>query len=62
MTAVAQTLAACRAQGRAALIGYLPVGYPDLAGSVDAMRAMVEAGSTSSRSASPTRTRSWTAR
>lgn len=44
MTAVAQTLAACRAQGRAALIGYLPVGYPDLAGSVDAMRAMVEAG------------------
>jgi len=44
VTAVAQTLAACRAQGRAALIGYLPVGYPDLAGSVDAMRAMVEAG------------------
>ena len=30
--------------GRAALIGYLPVGYPDVAGSVQAARTMVEAG------------------
>jgi tryptophan synthase alpha chain len=34
----------CRAEGRAALIGYLPVGYPDVPGSIEAMVAMVEAG------------------
>jgi tryptophan synthase alpha chain len=33
-----------RAEGRAVLVGYLPVGYPDLAASVEAARAMVEAG------------------
>ncbi|WP_372733417.1 tryptophan synthase subunit alpha [Nocardioides sp.] len=33
-----------RAQGRAALIGYLPAGFPDFQGSIDAMRTMVEAG------------------
>lgn len=32
------------ARGGAALVGYLPVGYPDLATSVAAARAMVEAG------------------
>ena len=31
---------ACRAEGRAALIGYLPTGYPDVATSIDAMVAM----------------------
>lgn len=41
---LANTFAAARADGRAALIGYLPAGYPDLAGSVAAVRAMVEAG------------------
>lgn len=41
---VAARIEAIRAQGRAALIGYLPVGYPDVAGSVEAMRAMVEGG------------------
>jgi tryptophan synthase alpha chain len=35
---------ALRAEGRAALIGYFPVGYPDVAGSVAAAVAMVEAG------------------
>jgi tryptophan synthase alpha chain len=35
---------ALRAEGRAALIGYLPVGFPDVAGSVAAATAMVEAG------------------
>ena len=44
MTGVADVLARCRAEGRAALIGYLPVGYPDLPGSIAAMTAMVEAG------------------
>ena len=33
-----------RDSGRAALIGYLPLGFPDVAGSVAAARAMVEAG------------------
>ncbi len=33
-----------RSQGRSALVGYLPAGFPDLTGSVEAMRAMVEAG------------------
>jgi tryptophan synthase alpha chain len=32
------------AGGRAALIGYLPVGYPDVAGSADAVQAMVDGG------------------
>ncbi|NKY39492.1 tryptophan synthase subunit alpha [Cellulomonas septica] len=32
------------APGRAALVGYLPVGFPTLPGSVDAVRAMVDAG------------------
>lgn len=32
------------ANGRAALVGYLPLGYPDLAGSVRAARTMVAAG------------------
>lgn len=32
--------AACRAQDRAALIGYLPTGYPDVSTSIDAMVAM----------------------
>ena len=34
----------CRADDRAALIGYLPTGYPDVRTSVDAMIALVESG------------------
>ena len=30
--------------GRAALVGYLPAGFPDVQGGIDALRAMVEAG------------------
>ena len=33
-----------RADGRAALVGYLPAGYPDVAGAVDALRVMVDSG------------------
>jgi tryptophan synthase alpha chain len=33
-----------RAEGRAALIGYLPVGYPSVDGSIAAIEAMVAAG------------------
>jgi tryptophan synthase alpha chain len=35
---------AIRAEGRAALVGYLPVGFPDVERSVEAARAMVDAG------------------
>jgi tryptophan synthase alpha chain len=31
-------------EGRAALVGYLPAGFPDVSGAVDALRAMVDAG------------------
>jgi tryptophan synthase alpha chain len=33
-----------RADGRSALVGYLPAGFPDVAGAVEALRAMVDAG------------------
>jgi tryptophan synthase alpha chain len=33
-----------RAEGRAALVGYLPAGFPDVPGSVEAMRVMVDEG------------------
>ena len=33
-----------RAQGRAALVGYLPAGFPDVAGAVDALTVMVDSG------------------
>ncbi len=38
------TFESCRKDGRAALIGYLPTGYPDVPTSVDAMIALVESG------------------
>ena len=40
----AATLERCRHAGRAALVGYLPAGFPDLETSVEAFRAMVAAG------------------
>jgi tryptophan synthase alpha chain len=33
-----------RADGRAALVGYLPAGFPDVAGGIEALLAMVDAG------------------
>ena len=33
-----------RADGRAALVGYLPAGFPDVDGGIEALRAMVDAG------------------
>ena len=44
MTGVGDALAKAAADGRAALIGYLPVGYPDVETSIAAMRAMVDGG------------------
>lgn len=40
----ASRLADIRAEGRSALIGYLPVGYPDVQSSIEAALAMVDAG------------------
>ena len=44
MSHLSDVLAAARAEGRAALIGYLPAGYPTVQGGAAAMVAMVEAG------------------
>jgi tryptophan synthase alpha chain len=41
---VATAFETARAEGRAALVGYLPAGFPDVEGSVRAMTTMVEAG------------------
>ncbi|GGC88965.1 tryptophan synthase alpha chain [Tersicoccus solisilvae] len=40
----AAAIDAARAEGRAALIGYLPAGYPDLATSIEAAVALAENG------------------
>ncbi|HZW45725.1 MAG TPA: tryptophan synthase subunit alpha [Dermatophilaceae bacterium] len=44
MNGVGTVLAKAKSEGRAALVGYLPVGFPDVQGSIDAMVAMVQAG------------------
>jgi tryptophan synthase alpha chain len=41
---LADRIGAAKAEGRAALIAYLPVGYPDVESSIAAMVAAVEAG------------------
>ena len=40
----ATVFAKAKAEGRAALVGYLPAGFPDVDGGVEAMRIMVEHG------------------
>jgi tryptophan synthase alpha chain len=44
MSALSDALGKAKAEGRAALVGYLPVGYPSVDVSIDAMRAMVAGG------------------
>jgi tryptophan synthase alpha chain len=44
VSALSEVLAKCKADNRAALMGYLPVGYPSIELSIEAMRAMVEGG------------------
>ena len=44
MTSLSEVFARCRAEDRAALVGYLPAGFPSYDGGVAACRAMVEAG------------------
>ena len=41
---VVEAFSRARAEGRAALVGYLPAGFPTVSGSVRAMRTMVDAG------------------
>ncbi len=44
MSALAPVFETCRAEGRAALVTYLPCGYPTRQGAIDSMVAMVESG------------------
>jgi tryptophan synthase alpha chain len=44
VTALDDLFARTRAEGRAALIGYLPAGYPSVDGAIKALEAMVEGG------------------
>ena len=44
MSTIADTFARCKAEGRAALIGYFPAGYPSVSESTRHVTAMVEAG------------------
>jgi len=44
VSTLTEVLSAARAEGRAALVGYLPAGYPSTAGAADAIAAMVDAG------------------
>jgi len=44
MTSAGAAFASARAEGRSALVGYLPAGFPTVAGSIAALRVMVEAG------------------
>ena len=43
MSALSDALSKARAENRAALIGYLPVGYPDVDTSIEAERSSVRA-------------------
>lgn len=43
-TSTADAFARTRSEGRAALVGYLPAGFPDVEGSVEAMKVMVDSG------------------
>ena len=42
VNALDAVFARCREEDRAALVAYLPAGYPDLESSLDAFRALAE--------------------
>jgi len=44
VTTLEAAFARTRAEGRAALVAYLPAGYPSVRGGIDALVAMVDAG------------------
>ena len=41
---VARAFDKARVENRAALVGYLPAGYPDVPGGIEALTTMVDAG------------------
>jgi tryptophan synthase alpha chain len=43
-TPLQTALAKARTEDRAALVGYLPVGYPSVVASIECMRALVDGG------------------
>lgn len=44
MSVLSTSAAFAKAEGRAALVGYLPAGFPDVVGAIDALKVMVDAG------------------
>ena len=44
MSAVERAFDVARSEGRAALVGYLPAGFPSVDGSIEALKVMVDAG------------------
>ena len=44
MASTSAAFAKAHEEGRAALVGYLPAGFPSVEGSITALRTMVEAG------------------
>jgi tryptophan synthase alpha chain len=44
VTSTAAAFATARSESRAALVGYLPAGFPDVQGGIDAIRVMVDSG------------------
>lgn len=44
MSVLSTSAAFAKARGRAALVGYLPAGFPDVPGAIDALKVMVDAG------------------
>ena len=44
MSGLAEVFAQAKAENRAALVGYLPAGYPSRQGCIDALLAMVAGG------------------
>lgn len=44
MSTTSTAFATAKEEGRAALVGYLPAGFPDVEGSIRALTAMVDAG------------------
>ena len=43
-TSTSSAFATARAEGRAALVGYLPAGFPTVAGGIEAIRVLVDSG------------------
>jgi tryptophan synthase alpha chain len=44
VTSTSSAFEKTRAEGRVALVGYLPAGYPDVPGAIEALKVMVDAG------------------